>query len=480
MRNSAQVKIKNQERIQQLKEKLDHIEKALATENKSYNRIMQELKNARKKESPIRVVFLEEEGEKSRLSVLRLGQYQDECKKQLRALYFNEPSVSDIAILDTLKTTAKEITKNSHVRIQASIGDLLYHKTYGKCIAFFRIGDTIKVCFGNDFVQAIPENTENQLFEVANRMVPKSYTYKPMILQLKFVQPLSDLQRKFQAFSDSQLLRLKDKLRLMSGSHTEATARQYANQAIGIVHQLQRAEKSFLMAPQKFVPEKYLSVEKLTQKEILIPQKTETVSAAESISKKTGNVQYDSDKNTLYVYNGRIKCIREKHPMTCVNAHIDTASDERAVLNVNYCSKCRRFYISYAEYMNYMEKYKALITRIVLVNENGNEADANYFAVESTLKLCGYTVSQERGFTAEDRARLLSNMIYNGIVSKSEVIQHINWLIHMNGKKAANFIAKEKWEEDLNFVRNLDTDNQPDYRIEKIEAYRTASSNNRK
>ena len=249
MGHSAQVKIKNQERIQQLREKLDHVEKTLATENKSYNRIMQELKNARKKESPIRIAFLEEEGEKARLSVLRLGQYRDECKRQLRALYFNELPVPDIEISDTLKMTTKEIAKNSHVRIQVDIGDLLYHKTYGKCIVFFRAGNTIKVCFGNDFVQAIPENMENQLFEVANRMVSKSYTYKPMILQLKFVQPLSDLQREFQAFSDSQFLRLKDKLRLMSCSRTEAVAQQYANQAIGIVHQLQRAEKSFLMAP---------------------------------------------------------------------------------------------------------------------------------------------------------------------------------------------------------------------------------------
>ena len=166
--------------------------------------------------------------------------------------------------------------------------------------------------------------------------------------------------------------------------------------------------------------------------------------------------------------------------MTCVNAHVDTASDERAVLNVNYCAKCNRFYISYAEYMNYMEKYKALITRIVLVNENGNEAVTNDFAVESTLKLCGYTVSQEKGFTAEDRARLLFNMIHNGIVSKSEVIHHLNWLIHMNGKKTTNFIAKEKWEEDLGFVRNLDMGNQPDYRIEKIEPYRTVFPNSRK
>ena len=157
--------------------------------------------------------------------------------------------------------------------------------------------------------------------------------------------------------------------------------------------------------------------------------------------------------------------------MVCVNAHIATASGETAILNVNCCLNCNRFYISYDEYARYMEKYRSLLTRIVLVDENGNSSFTNNLAVESTLKLCGYSVSQEKGFTSKERATLLAHIIHNGLVSKPDVIQHLNWLIRMNGKKAGNVIAKEKWEEDLAFVRDLDCSTQTNYTIHTVAPY---------
>lgn len=183
------------------------------------------------------------------------------------------------------------------------------------------------------------------------------------------------------------------------------------------------------------------------------------------------SIQFKPATDTLYVYSGRIRCIRDKHNMVCANAHIETASGETAILNVNCCLNCNRFYISYDEYSRYMEKYKSLLTRIVLVDESGNSSFTNNLAAESTLKLCGYTVSQEKGFTSKERANLLANIIHNRIVSKPDVIQHLNWLICMNGKKAGNDIAKEKWEEDLAFVRSLDTNSQSDYQIRHIAPY---------
>lgn len=204
-----------------------------------------------------------------------------------------------------------------------------------------------------------------------------------------------------------------------------------------------------------------------------------SVSPQTSTPSKADFIQFRSYSDTLYVYSGRIKCIRDKHNMVCTNAHIETASGETAVLNVNCCLNCNRFYISYDEYARYLEKYKSLLTRIVLVDENGNSTFANSLAVESTLKLCGYSVSQEKGFTSKERATLLAHIIHNGIVSKPDVIQHLNWLIRMNGKKVGNAIAKEKWEEDLAFVRNLDTATQANHTIRSVAPYPSARKNRR-
>ena len=186
-------------------------------------------------------------------------------------------------------------------------------------------------------------------------------------------------------------------------------------------------------------------------------------------------IHYKSATDTLYVYSGRIKCIRDRHTMVCANAHVDTASGTTATLNVNCCLNCNRFYISYDEYTHYMETYKSLLTRIVLVDENGNSNFTSSLALESTLKLCGYSVSQEKGLTAQERAALLSNIIHNRIATKPDVIRHLNWLIHMNGKKTGNDIAREKWEEDLAFVRDLDTGTQTNYNVNTIAPYRSAT-----
>ena len=182
-------------------------------------------------------------------------------------------------------------------------------------------------------------------------------------------------------------------------------------------------------------------------------------------------IQYKPFSDTLYVYSGLIKCIRDNHMMTCVNALIDTASGETAKLNVNCCLNCNRFYISYDEYERYMAKYKSLLTRIVLVNQNGESTFTNNLAAESILKLCGYSVSQEKGLSQKERQRLLAKIIHAGIVSKPDVIQHLNWLIKMNGKKTGNDIAKEKWEEDLFFVRNLDMNTQTNHKISSVSPY---------
>lgn len=185
--------------------------------------------------------------------------------------------------------------------------------------------------------------------------------------------------------------------------------------------------------------------------------------------------KFNYEKHTLYVHQGIIKCTRNHHRTVCVTANIPTASNIVAVLNVNLCQECRRFFISYDEYARYLERYKSLLTRIVLVNGNGSELFSGNFAEASPLKLCGYSVSQSKGFSQQERENLLAEVIHNGIMSKPDVIQYLNWFIKMNGHKTGNSIAKEKWESDLVFVRSLDIKKQTTYTISNVAPYKRHS-----
>lgn len=185
--------------------------------------------------------------------------------------------------------------------------------------------------------------------------------------------------------------------------------------------------------------------------------------------------KFNYEKHTLYVHQGIIKCTRNHHRTVCVTANIPTASNIVAVLNVNLCQECRRFFISYDEYARYLERYKSLLTRIVLVNGNGSELFSGNFAEASPLKLCGYSVSKSKGFSQQERENLLAEVIHNGIMSKPDVIQYLNWFIKMNGHKTGNSIAKEKWESDLVFVRSLDIKKQTTYTISNVAPYKRHS-----
>lgn len=182
--------------------------------------------------------------------------------------------------------------------------------------------------------------------------------------------------------------------------------------------------------------------------------------------------KFNSKTHTLYIYKGIISCIRNKHHLAGVNALVPTACGLTVLLNATYCADCNRFYISYAEYSYYMEQYKSLLTKFVLNESMQSNGAFGSLADKSPLKLCGYSVSQEKGLSQEERENILYEMISSGIVSKPEAMQYIEWFIRFNGNREINQLARAKWESDLNYVRNLNLVNQPNQRIDRIKPYR--------
>ena len=181
--------------------------------------------------------------------------------------------------------------------------------------------------------------------------------------------------------------------------------------------------------------------------------------------------EFDPEKSTLYVYQGFIKCQRDGHPISCVNARIKGEDGNPLYLNVNFCKECKQFFISYSEYQHYRNMYGILIARIVLIKNGGFSYNTDDLAYESPLRLCGYSVAQADALSARTREKLLAELIQSGIMSKPEIIRYLSWFIQMNGQRYGNEIARDKWESDLAFVRNLDMQHQPTHDIEAIKAY---------
>ncbi len=92
-------------------------------------------------------------------------------------------------------------------------------------------------------------------------------------------------------------------------------------------------------------------------------------------------------------------------------------------------------------------------------------------AEASPLKLCGYSVSQQDGYSKETRRYIISKIIDRGIMSKSEVIRYLEYFISINGKKKGNQLALSKWKDDLKFTLSYASDSQERHNITEIRRY---------
>ena len=83
------------------------------------------------------------------------------------------------------------------------------------------------------------------------------------------------------------------------------------------------------------------------------------------------------------------------------------------------------------------------------------ELDASSWNVESILRQEGYTVSQREGLSDNEREAILRNVISKKLMSRRQVIEHIELQISLRKNNSMYGIAISKWERDLAFLRRL-------------------------
>ena len=107
-----------------------------------------------------------------------------------------------------------------------------------------------------------------------------------------------------------------------------------------------------------------------------------------------------------------------------------------------------------------------------IINSNNYENDDTFFynlSSESTLHLCGYTVSQNSYLTDDERQNILAYLVDKHILTKSEIISHLNFLIRTNRYNSNMEIALLYWNSDLNFIRSYQLNEQRRVTIDNIK-----------
>ena len=172
----------------------------------------------------------------------------------------------------------------------------------------------------------------------------------------------------------------------------------------------------------------------------------------------------------LYVYAGNIICHKHNHNIIQATALCYDRNDNKVELNVEYCTDCNKFLLEYHLFERYRNRYGILIGNFRMTNHGTFNGEYD-LALESPLKLSGYSVSQKEGYSSRTRQLILSRIMYNKIMSKGDVIRYLSYFVRVQGQKYGNEIALEKWEEDIKFVQEYDIKIQPKIYISSIQKY---------
>lgn len=164
-------------------------------------------------------------------------------------------------------------------------------------------------------------------------------------------------------------------------------------------------------------------------------------------SSKKAEVKDGSNQHVYVYFKLNNKCITNSHHIETVTAKtINVKTGAPAAINVFYCADCNKYFINYEALRNYITRgiYPGL--RYTLVdNESGG------FNEMSDLMVYGYTVKE--GMLSEtERHNILSWIMDSGLISKADIIRDLQFKVNYNGKKVGNERAKEKWQDDIQFV----------------------------
>ena len=126
---------------------------------------------------------------------------------------------------------------------------------------------------------------------------------------------------------------------------------------------------------------------------------------------------------------------------------------EPVYIDVYYSKRQNKYFINEESYRQYRMRYGLPYVHLV-ADEYDGDMDYGNLRKNSELNLYGYTVAKAAEMTTGERQRLLQQLMDNGLMSKHQIVNHLEWLIHSQSGRIRMEDACDCWREDLRFVNN--------------------------
>lgn len=176
----------------------------------------------------------------------------------------------------------------------------------------------------------------------------------------------------------------------------------------------------------------------------------------QNINHINNRLKKENNKISFLVRSQLKSCVSKNHSLDSIVVEIQVIDTNGTIKNVEvngfYCNDCKLYYILESEYERIRRKGTPLcqiFEEIKYLNNISNKFDLNY---ESILYSFGYNVNAQNNLSDKQRFKILTFIIDNGILSKSEVISYLNYFINMRIGRKEYQNAISKWKTDINVL----------------------------
>lgn len=181
--------------------------------------------------------------------------------------------------------------------------------------------------------------------------------------------------------------------------------------------------------------------------------------------------QYSKYVKAVVLSHNR-KCINDKHDIIDVSAKFKVLINNEITetsIPAGYCKECDQYIILKSDFKKVKHKGTLLCQVIDKTPEYLSKHEGSYTSTESRVHSLGYNVIRQRyNYTFEQRKIILANIIENYGITQHEILSMIDTNIARKINIPHYEVAVEKWQQDLEFVKNYKQGDIPEVRIDEI------------
>lgn len=183
--------------------------------------------------------------------------------------------------------------------------------------------------------------------------------------------------------------------------------------------------------------------------------------------------------NDVIVLTTVNSCSSKGHDITDINAKIPVIKTngniEYTCRNVAYCRACNKYIMLKSDFYDISDRIACeVIDQTTSASSSDDEIEISQ--KQSVLYKYGYNVNATDNLSDKQRHTILALAVESGILTRAQIISHLDTLIERGSKINKWKNAVGKWKQDRGYVSSYKTENLPKVITEKlILKYRTSA-----